>query len=267
MILEYHRPESLAVALALLARTEPVTVPMGGGSVLNRPSTSPLAVVDLQALGLNTLHRRGNKLDIGATLTLQTLLTWGRGEQVTSPEQLLLYKSLQVVIEREATYNLRQVATVAGTLVAADGRSSFTVAMLALDATMTLLSGGEAISSDVSLGDLLPLRAELLRGRLISQVSLSLNSRLAFHAIARTPADWPIVCAAMATWPSGRTRLVLGGYGAMPILVLDGTVADSAQLAAESAYSTAGDEWASAEYRLAAAGTLVQRCLADLELV
>ena len=74
MILEYHRPETLDEALALLRRKEPLTFPMGGGTVLNQPSDNNYAVVDLQALGLNKIEPRGNALIAGATLTLQALL-------------------------------------------------------------------------------------------------------------------------------------------------------------------------------------------------
>ncbi len=141
--------------------------------------------------------------------------------------------------------------------MAADGRSPFATALLALDAGLALLPGDESLS----LGDVLPLRRERLRGRLITQVSLPGNARLAYEYVARTPADKPIVCVACAVWPSGRTRLALGGYGASPLLVLDGTEAEGAEAAARSAYSQAGDEWASGEYRQDVAATLVKRCL------
>jgi CO/xanthine dehydrogenase FAD-binding subunit len=50
MIVEYHRPPTLDLALQLLSRQSPVTVPMGGGTILNQPSPVPIAVVDLQEL-------------------------------------------------------------------------------------------------------------------------------------------------------------------------------------------------------------------------
>jgi CO/xanthine dehydrogenase FAD-binding subunit len=74
MIVEYHRPETLETALDLLARPGVVTVPLGGGTILNQPSPDPVAVVDLQALGLNNLEEKWKKLQLGATVTLQRLL-------------------------------------------------------------------------------------------------------------------------------------------------------------------------------------------------
>ena len=74
--------------------------------------------------------------------------------------------------------------------------------------------------------------------------------------IARTPADQPIVCAAVAQWNSGRTRLALGGWGSSPILAMDGPDSEGIEFAARNAYSLAEDEWASAEYRQEMAGVL-----------
>ena len=248
MIIEYHRPQTLEEALTLLARPQPLTLPVAGGSALNKPSQKEFAAVDLQALGLDKAQKRGSSLSLGATLSLQKLLDGAGGWH--------LPPALVRAIEHEATYNLRQVATVAGTLVAADGRSPFTTAMLALDAELVLQPGDEAIC----LGNLLPFRPDLLRGRLITEVKIPLNARLAYEYVARTPADLPIVCAALAAWPSGRARLALGGYNRAPVLALDGMEAGGLEAAARSAYSQAADQWASAEYRQEIAGVLALRC-------
>jgi CO/xanthine dehydrogenase FAD-binding subunit len=87
---------------------------------------------------------------------------------------------------------------------------------------------------------------------------------MAYESVARTPADLPIVCAAAAGWPSGRTRLALGGFGMAPLLALDGPEPEGAEIAARSAYSDAGDEWASAEYRREIAPVLARRCIEQL---
>ena len=74
MISEYHRPEKLDEALKLLSRMEPNTIPLGGGSALDRFSPQSYAVVDLQSLGFNKLQQQGNILVIGATVSLQSLV-------------------------------------------------------------------------------------------------------------------------------------------------------------------------------------------------
>lgn len=246
MIVEYHRPDSIEEALELLKREKPVTVPLGGGSVLNAPSDDPVAVVDLQNLDLDMVKRKGKTLTVGATVTLETLLA-----SPALPEALLK------AIRHEATTNLRQVATVAGTLVTADGRSPFTTALLALDPQLTWLPGEDK----QPLGDFLALRSDSWPGLLISEVTFSVQPKLAYEYVARSPADLPIVCVAIARWESGRARIVLGGYGASPMMVFDGQEQGGALPVVENAMANAEDEWASAEYRTDVAQTLTKRCL------
>jgi CO/xanthine dehydrogenase FAD-binding subunit len=207
--------------------------------------------VDLQALGLDFLTKSGNSLELGATLTLQALL-----ESEHCPA------ALESALKLEAPLNLRNAATVAGTLVACDGRSTFAAVLLALDAKITVNSHRKA-EETLNLGDFLPLR-EQVRGKLITRVTIPLNVKLAFDSVAKTPADRPLVCAALAQWNSGRTRLAVGGYGKSPMLAMDGTEAEGVGIAARNAFHEAQDEWSSADYRMDVAATLAERCLASL---
>jgi CO/xanthine dehydrogenase FAD-binding subunit len=250
MITAYHRPKTLDEALNLLAR--PNMTPLGGGTLLasRHWRSDPVEAVDLQAVGLNIIRKSGNSLEIGATVTLQQLL-----------ESEVCAEPLKAALKLEAPLNLRNAATVAGTLVSCDGRSTFATVMLALDVKLELtkLDNSKVETQTSNIGDFLPLRD--LQGSLITSIILPLNAKLAFDYVARTPADKPIVCAALAQWNSGRTRLVLGGYGKMPLLAMDGTEAEGLETAARNAFHAASDEWASAEYRMDVAATLAKRCL------
>jgi hypothetical protein len=94
-------------------------------------------------------------------------------------------------------------------------------------------------------------------------VRIPLNVTLRFEMVARSPMDRPVVCAAVASWPSGRTRVALGGYGKAPILAMDGPEPVGAAVAAREAYRFAEDEWAGADYRMEVAGKLVGRMVAQ----
>jgi CO/xanthine dehydrogenase FAD-binding subunit len=249
MIIEYQRPKTISEALSLLARKQPISYPLGGGTHINRETDRQFAVVDLQALGLGTISTAGNLLQVGATATLQGLL-----EYKGLPEDL--YQS----IKQDTTINLRQMATIAGTLMTAGGRSPLTTMLLALDASVEILALDQE-AKQVRLGDWLPFRTPPERGTMINQVSLPINIKVAYESIARTPADQPIVCAAVAQWHSGRTRMALGGWGQAPMLAMDGPEAEGQEAAARIAYSHAMDEWASAEYRQEMAGILALRCI------
>jgi len=254
MIVEYHRPQEEQEALQLLARSNPRTIVLGGGLYINQKEVGEVAVVDLQALDFNTIKAGGKRLDVGAEVTLQALLDSGD-----------VPPALEKSIRHQDAYNRRQVATVAGTLLAADGRSSFTTALLALDPILEIRRSGQD-PRESHLGDVLPVREGELSGAMVSRISIPVNARLSYDYVARSPADFPLVSAAVAVWPSGRTRVVLGGFGEHPKMILDGPGADGAVDAAVDAYSGAGDEWASAEYRSNTAGTLVKRCLDELSV-
>ena len=257
MIVEYHRPATLEEALDLLSRPDPQTHPLGGGTALNTSVSSPsgnFAVVDLQLLGLDRIQRTDAVIQVGAMVRLQSLL-----DEPGLPEGL--YRALA----QEAARNIRQAATVAGSLVSAGGRSTLATALLAMDAALLIWKkeAGEYSEKELGLGDWLPFRHENFRGAIITQVLLPAKASLAYHYVARTPADLPIVCAAAARWPSGRTRVALGGTGDSPVLVVDGPEPEGAAMAAQAAYQYAGDEWASAAYRSEIAKILVQRCLVE----
>lgn len=245
MIIEYHRPKTIPNALELLARNDIVTVPLGGGTYLNQPSVEPIAVVDLQLVGLNSHRVVGKVLEIEASVTLQRLLDIG------------LPNAFDKAVRHEATYNLRQVATLAGRIVSSDGRSPLATVMLGLDAELEIMPFEEKLG----LGSYLPMRYSREPNHLITRFKIPNHIELCYEYVARTPADLPIVCAAVARWPSGRTRVVLGGYGRAPMVAFDGPEPNGVEAAARSAYQEAEDQWASAEYRSAMAGVLACKCM------
>jgi probable selenate reductase FAD-binding subunit len=250
MIVEYHRPETLGDALALLSRPQPATLPLGGGTVLSQPGGEKVAVVDLQALGLNAIQQQGNTLRIGATATLQQVF-----ESSAVPDALCK------AAHREDSLNLRQMATLGGALVCADGRSALATVLMAMDAKLKWLPGEQ----EVSLGDWMPLRGTRAPGKLIAEISLPVAVQAGFETVARSPDDLPQVIVAVAQWPSGRTRIAVGGFGPAPMLAMDGTEPGGAADAVANAFSQAGDAWASAEYRKAAGIILVGRLLNKAE--
>ena len=264
MITTYHRPKTLEEALTLL--TQPNRIPLGGGTLLSKPTTDPVEVVDLQSLNLASVKKNGNNLEIGAATTLQQLL-----------DSELCPDALKMALKLEAPLNIRNAATVAGTLVASDGRSTFATCILALDAKLEIKSINpiELVDMEtesrsprqdvvtVGIGEFLPLRFDHLKGKLITSIILPANLKFSFEYVSRTPSDKPIVCAALAQWNSGRARLTLGGYGKTPLLAMDGTEAEGIEAAARNAYHEATDEWASAAYRMDVASTLAKRCAAS----
>jgi CO/xanthine dehydrogenase FAD-binding subunit len=187
MKIEYTRPNSIHDALEIL--NSPNSMPLAGGTYLNTPEAklelemrtggATIALVDLQGLGLDHIRKHGNSLEIDACVSLQQLC-----ENVHTPE------NLKKAIKLETPLDIRNMATVAGTLVACNGRSAFACAMLALDAKLFIEPGGV----ETLLGNYLPLREGSGPGKLITKVTIPLNANLAFEHVGRTKFDLPIVC-------------------------------------------------------------------------
>jgi putative selenate reductase FAD-binding subunit len=253
MITDYHRPQSIEQAITLLSK--PGYYPLGGGTLLTRKSDDNFAVVDLQDLGLDKMRSAGGRLEIGATATLNSLLD--------SPH---IPPALSRALRLEATLNLRNSATVAGSLISGDGRSSFATALLSLDAKFIFANSIEPLS----FGDYLASRSQVgsdhpsLSGKLIIKIEIPINIKLAFESVGRSPVDKPIVCVAITRWNSGRIRLAMGGYGAAPILAMDGNEPGGLDVCARTAFSSASDEWASSDYRSEIAAVLASRCAITL---
>ena len=124
MIVEYLRPDTIEEAIRLLKRNDPLTLPMGGGSVLSKSSDKPIAVVDLQNLGLNKIERFAGKIEIGATATLTDLDAFLKNDIFTN------------VVRTQAGKNQRNTGTFGGLVNMADGRSELLALLLAMDAQL-----------------------------------------------------------------------------------------------------------------------------------
>ena len=247
-IVEYIRPKTIEEAVRQLQRDDLNVLPMGGGIWINLKEGGPVGVVDLQDLDLRTIVQKGKTVDIGAGISLQDVST--------NP---IIPEPIRSAITIEHSYNTRHQGTLAGAVVTMTGRSLLGSILLALDAKLMINPDDELLP----IGDFLPLRPNNLQHRLITRVSIPTNVRAAFDYVARTTHDLPILIAAAARWQSGRTRVVIGGYGNAPLLVMDGTDDAGAQAAAADGYHEAEDEWASAEYRRETISTLVGRCLEE----
>ena len=254
--IDYHRPDSLEKALALL----PGARPLAGGTALTPRRSEISSVVDLQQLPLDELVVEKDSIRLGATCKLQTLV-----EAMPA-----LPAALSAAASLEAPFNLRNMATVAGTIVTCDGRSPLVTVLLALDAVARLAPGDMTMSLDSLLG----ARPQALEGKLITRLEARPPAALRYEQVARSPKDRPIVCVALGkSEGKGRKsefRLVLGGHGSRPLRVPAAEVAlqrgdlEAAASAAATAYSQAGDEWASAAYRAHVAAVLTRRLAQEL---
>lgn len=252
MIGAYFRPETVPEALKLL--TEPGTdrKPLGGGTTVSRMQAQAFDVVDLQQTGLNQIEQRGQRMVAGAMVRLSDLMA--------HPD---VHPEIKRAIGIDASENSRNAATLGGWLVSSDGRSIFSTLLLALDTTLAW----EPDEARVRMGNWLPMRDQEPPGVLLTETEWWLRPYLTFEYVARSPKDRPILIVAAAQWTSGRTRIVLGGYGDAPIVAMDGPEDRGADVASRDAYYEADDAWASAAYRREVASQLALRCLERIDKV
>jgi len=273
---EYHRPKTLAEALALLRRPDIRTVPIGGGTqVMAEGSREVEAVVDLQDLGLNFIRLEGNALRIGATTPLQAL--------VESPEGAAYGGGILATAAREtAPLPLRHQRTVGGAVVGASGEQPLATILIALEAELVVFTEPESPRA-LRLEAFYDYRDALRRqGMIATEIRLPLSAApmgAAFHKVARTPADAPIVGVAVRLFRGVDgacygVRVAVGGVAPRPVRLmeveqlLEGQPPDperflAAARQARERVAPPGDFRGSAEYRREMVAVLLPRALTD----
>ncbi len=244
MIIEYHRPETLEQAKKLLNRSTPRTIPLGGGTMVSRPSQDPIAVVDLQALGLDKIVNEESILKIGSMVRLQSLI-----ETADLPE------GLSQCSRRETNINLRRAATVGGLLMTSDGYSPLLGCFLALDAKIYWEPGNKF----TYLAEWIGKNREKNPGKLITGIEFTLPEKIIYEDIARSPEDRPIVYVVAAIWSMGEPRVVVGGTGDYPIVASDGSTNLIDKLFDRRSFASVLKKTGYNDYQQAAIQTLIER--------
>jgi len=279
---EYHRPKDLTEAVALLQRKQPRTVVLSGGTWLVGEAPRDVeAVVDIADLGLNRILVEGNLVRIGAAVTHQQLV---ESEQLRTSALRVISETAQAM----SGLNIRNRATIGGAIVTADAASPLVTALLACDAEVVIAGAKDKTKqaddpSDfwkvLPLAGFLAYRRQILdEGTLITEVRMPLPSpdtRSHYARVARTPRDYPIVCAvaafAMKDGIAGHVRIAIGGVAATPIRLSRlefglekkrlADWLDREMVAQMALLDPPGDWLGSAEYRKEMARVLVRRAI------
>lgn len=274
---EIFKPDSIQEALSLLA--EPNVVPLAGGTALisaRRPEVR--AVVDLGNLGLDYIRDQQGDVAIGA----MTLLA----DVSDSPILRAVVDGIVARAAHDSTSSLmRNQATLVGTLLA-EPAGILASTLVAMEASVTIVSNLPESPQSVRLMDLLDRPGELLVGKIVTQVLIPvgvLHRRGAIASVARTPRDKPIVAVcATAEFDNGIARsasVALSGLAETVVRadgterVLIGQPVDEGLITRAASKSMSGvrpqsDVRGSAEYRGEMAQVLTARALREIwELV
>jgi carbon-monoxide dehydrogenase medium subunit len=274
----YHRPESVESALALLARHGGEARVLAGGQSLAPLLNMRLAqtehlidINDLDELGL--IRDKGTHLEIGAL---------ARHREI---EQSPLVRRRCPLLARCAGtighYAIRSRGSIGGSLAQADPAAQFVLASLLLDAQMLLLrhSGSRRVSAQEFITG--PMQTCLAPDELLASVIVPAQpdgEHSAYQAFSRRHGDYAIVAVGLtlrlAQACIARIRIALSGAAETVVRLqeleerLTGQTLDSrlperiARLCADSVSPVEG-EGASADYRRALVGTLVERAVRE----
>ena len=174
---------------------------LGGGTTIRHDGgAGPVELVDLQALDLGRIAHDGTVVRLGATVTLQTLA-----------DDELIPELVRRAARAEQSSTLRTLATVGGTIGAAESDSPLLAAMLAHD-------GVVRFADDRTVALATVLADGLGSTDLIVSIAVVAAGASALAATGRTPRDRPIV-AALARAGEDGVRLALCGVAPTPVLV------------------------------------------------
>jgi aerobic carbon-monoxide dehydrogenase medium subunit len=275
---DYACPASVSEAVALLAGHDDAKVIAGGQSLVPMLAfrlAAPGLLVDLRKLSeLRRIDISDKGVVLGAMVRWCDILADAR---LRRAQPLLV-----AAVEHVAHYQIRNRGTVGGSVAHADPAAEMPGIVLTCDAEMAVVgkAGPRVIPADkFFLG---PLMTALAADEIITEIQLPawpVNRRWGFREFARRRGDFAMAAAAVWYDEDAQGRAQNAHVGAIGIAdrplrlpaveaVLNGHAIDEAAIAeaeaaACAAVDPAEDIHASAAYRRALLGTMVERALKD----
>lgn len=277
-VFAYHRPGSVAEAVAYLAAADGQARVLAGGQslvpMLNMRLWRPSALVDINEVDeLDEIHVEGDRTEVGALVRYSTL-----ERSALVAERLPL---LARVVGHIGDRQVRNRGTIGGALAQGDPTGEMALACLVLDAVVTAVGPGGA--RRIALPDLYAgsYATVLEPDELLTAVSFpAAPEHLAFTEVCRKHNDFAVLSVAVTgdRTSDGRwagVRIGLGGVADTPVLAetaavrLEGTrLTDTdiaaAAVAALEVVDPPTDVRASAQYRRHLVPVHVRRVLGQL---
>lgn len=266
---QYLKPGTIAEAIDLRKDVGPKALYIAGGTtVVPFASKGVDVLIDITGLGLDGISDHGDVISFGGTTRLAELL-----DPEFRADLPAVYRAASVV----GSPQLRNMATLGGTLAGVFLPSDIGIALLAMGASIHLRGDEERI---VSIDDLLT-QGWLSGYDLITEVRIEKRRKdkgAGFSKFGRSKVDISLVNAAatieMSGGMIGSIRIAVGQTGSKPVLLNGQGLGAGGQemtrdLVRELAEKAAGlvkpkaDSRASAGYRKSLIGTMVARALTE----
>lgn len=247
---EYRAPETMPEALALLDTASAEVAVMAGGTWLVPNMTlavqQPSLVLDAKRLGLNGIFEDGDEVVVGALATYQDML---------SSDLIRAHLPLLSDMAGKITGGPQIVGqgTIGGSACYANPSSDVPACLLALRSRLCLAASHGRRQIDAHSF----YQGAFKTGRLPSEILIAIRipkmpreARFGYHKLKFSTGSWPIVTAAVVSWPIAGDRLIhrlaIGGANAVPVMLEGETTAAREDLAAlsERAAGLVVNEWA-----------------------
>jgi carbon-monoxide dehydrogenase medium subunit len=271
----YHRPKSVAEAVALLADLGEEARPLGGGHslvpLMKLRLAAPAHLVDLAGLAdLKGIRAEGGDVVIGAMVTQHELIA---SELIASKVPLLREASLTV-----ADPQVRYVGTIGGNVANGDPGNDLPAVMMALDAAYRLVGKGgerEVAARSFYRGAYV---TTLDPGEILASIRIKTPGKhgYAYEKLKRKVGDYATAAAAVVLRLDGgkvaSCAIGLTNVGDTPLFaeeagrILTGSTLDAATVkravaAAEAITTPATDRRGTPQYRTKMAGVMLSRAL------
>lgn len=256
-IREYKRAESLEEAWRLNQK-RPNRV-LGGMIWLKMENINVGTAIDLSGLGLDTIEETDDGFSIGAMVTLR---------QLELHPGLAAYTdgAVRESVRHIVGVQLRNLATVGGSIYSRFGFSDVLTMFLVLNASVELYKGGVVPLAEYAQR---PYDRDILVRVLVPKE----NARVVYQSVRNSQTDFPVLTCAAAKLADGSIRTAIGARPGKAVLYTAapeaGETAEefAARFAAEvkADIKTESNLRGGAEYRRHLAGVLTKRAVCRLE--
>lgn len=254
----YEKPSSMEQAYRMLL--SPGSRAIGGGAFMQISGASMETGVDLSNLGLDFIQEKDDSIEIGSMTTLWEIQQNGILNKYYDGCLLRCIRQIMGI-------QIRNIATIGGTVWGRYGFSDLLTALLVLDASVVLYHGGS-----MSLEEFLDEKPD--RDILMKIVIKKHECRASFLSEKNSAGDFSVLNAAVSKI-DGRFKIAVGArpgraclvHKAMAFMDSAGEDVRCASLTGELAGSEinfGGDIRGSSDYRKELCRVLVKRCILEV---
>ena len=247
----YVRVGNAAEAYELLQKNRNNKI-VGGGIWMRLGSRRVATAIDLSACGLDQIEETETEFRIGAMCTLRQL-------ERHAELNVLVNHVFEFAVHDIVGVQLRNTATVGGSIYGRFGFSDVLTLFLALDCEVELYRAGRMPLAQFAA---MPYDRDILTHICLRKTP---GLKVQYQSVRATQTDFPILTCAAARTAQGQYRFAIGARPMKAVLVTPDC--DPAQLpaAVQAAVKTGSNLRGSAEYRTHLTGVLVRRAVAALE--